>query len=158
MVGHDLSQNCLQRSDSDSFQFLAFDLLFSKHKCKPMPEFEKTTVSRLPPHLHSGRARYRAIICFVFFGPVFLEPIFLANGKATKPLRVKRQITFRVIARVSVWFRPFPSDSVAFRLTLSGMTRYTLEIPVQIRAVESIFIGVLLPQKEQISESRLLQL
>ena len=93
-------------------------------KGQPTPEFKKTAVSRLPPHAASGRARCRAIVYLFFLGgggvEFSLKRLFLAERTATKPLRMKRQIEFRAIPRVSVCFRLFPSVSVYFRLMFPG--------------------------------------
>ena len=47
------------------FNFLRFACVLIA-KGKPTPEFKKTAVFRFPPHATSGRARYRAIVYFIF--------------------------------------------------------------------------------------------
>ena len=119
VVRPDLSDNCLQRSDSKYFKFLALDICPVGERLTNT-RVQETAVSRLPPHADSGRARYRAIVLFVFLGDFSMKRPFLAERTATKPLRVKRQTEFRVIPCVSACFRLFPSVSVCFRLTLPG--------------------------------------
>ena len=70
--------------------------------------------------IHAERGREQSCILFLFLGEFSLKRLVFAERTATKPLRVKHQIEFRVIPCVSVCFRLFPSVSVSFRLALSG--------------------------------------
>ena len=90
----------------------------------PTPEFKQMAAFRLPPHADSGRAWYRAIVDFILhLGDYSVKRLFLAERTAAKPLRVKRQIEFRVCVCVcvcvcvfSVCFHLFPSVSVSLHL------------------------------------------
>ena len=78
-------------------------------------------VSRLPPHADSGRARYRAIVYFIFiFGRFFPETTLLSREDNHETTTSETPNRF---PHDSVYFRLFPSVSVRFRLFPSNASR-----------------------------------
>ena len=121
MVGPNLSNNYLQRSDRKAFNFMRFAcVLIAKVNQRPSSKsLREGFSSPTPRRFRQSTVQSNRSFCLYFLGKVALKRLFLAEKTASKPLRAKRQINsvfffFRLFAlNASRKLRGIPQRSLS---------------------------------------------